>query len=458
MAKIIDPDDLTWIVDGSPTTENVRLNTTAKTITLAEGGSFSFSDGVSGQCMYSLYKIMLKASSALIGAALAMPQMVFDESLPLINGWTFGDTNTLKAIRDCGVSYANTAGAFTAMFANVTLLGNIVTGTPYFVQSAATDATPTDFTHVFIGQSVGVNELIQIYSDTNGDGTPDYDYRSYLKVFLRVEGYTYDEADNTEVGYPSLTYRKYNFPITHAADANITVDDATLDGAGYSACTLTSYNSAQSRGLGANGPYNFHWIADVDGHTDKEAYSWLMRQLRKATDIDAGTPARIGKVTPLLASYVDGKLVTRYQATGDAYAGGLHMDNPNSASLNFIQEYDDTQTLRSYPYTAAITFEFDSYLAADGANGKYYIFDAATYPGPGATLLQDADSVDMTGDLPAGGSVAHTYAWATDKNWIGVAVGHENGKIATASGTIAQSVENKGVFVGGEELWFSNPA
>ena len=108
---------------------------------------------------------------------------------------------------------------------------------------------------------------------------------------------------------------------------------------------------------------------------------------------------------------------------------------------------------------AAIAFNFDSYLQADGANTKFWIYDAATYPGAGATLLKDAGNADMTGDLT--GNVAtksFSYAWAANKNWIGVAVGKNNAKIAIASGTILQSTVNSGSFVAGLERWYSNPA
>ena len=63
MAKILDPDLLTYSVNGA--TGNLRFNTTAKTIQLVEGGSFTFLDGVTGQCLFSKFKIVLKADPKL---------------------------------------------------------------------------------------------------------------------------------------------------------------------------------------------------------------------------------------------------------------------------------------------------------------------------------------------------------------------------------------------------------
>ena len=220
--------------------------------------------------------------------------------------------------------------------------------------------------------------------------------------------------------------------------------------------TIQWYATAQSASLGANGPYNYHIIINGNGHTYDEIYSWVQRQLRKSSDIDAdGTGNRTGQVTPALVFMDGATLKTKYQAG----VGGIHISNLSAASYNNVAEADDTQAYRTYPYTAAITFNFDSYLQADGANAKFWIYDAATYPGVGATLLTDASAAPMTGDLTGGAATkSFSFAWTVDKAWIGVAVGKSNAKIAVASGTILQSTVNSGSFVAGQERWYANPA
>lgn len=450
MAKILDPDLLTYSVNSA--TNNVRFDTTAKTIQLVAGGSLVAKDGVTGQCLFSKIKEVIKSDATLIKYALPIREMIHDESMELINGWTFADTATVKMVRDCGVAYVNASGVFTAMFACIVTLGNVATGAPYFTQSSATNASTGAFTHVNTGTTFGVNELVQIYSDTNGDGTPDYDYRAYIKVFLREQGYTYDEANNTDIGYGALTYKKYNFPVTHSVDAGVTKNDATVDA--YTGMSITWYAAAQAASLGTNGPYNYHVIINANGHTYDEVYSWVQRQLRKSSDIDAdGTNNKTGQVTPSLVFMDGATLKTKLQTVG-----GIHISNLSASSYNNVAEADDTGTLRTYPYTAAITFNFDSYLQADGANAKFWIYDAATYPGAGATLLKDASNADMTGDLTGGAATkSFSYAWAADKAWIGVAVGKNNAKVAIASGTILQSTVNSGSFVAGQERWYNNP-
>lgn len=450
MAKIIDPDNLTYSVNSA--TNMLRFDTAAKTIQLVAGGALVAKDGVTGQCLFSKIKEVIKADATLIKYALPVREMIHDESMELINGWTFLDTTTVKMIRDCGVAYVNVAGVITAMFACIVTLGNVATGAPYFTQSSASNASTGAFTHINTGTTFGVNELVQIYSDTNGDGTPDYDYRAYIKVFLREQGYTYDEASNSDIGYTTLTYKKYNFPVTHVVDAGVTKNDATVDA--YTGMSITWYAAAQSASLGTNGPYNFHVIANANGHTYDEVYSWVQRQLRKSSDIDAdGTNVKTGQVTPALV-FMDGStLKTKLQSVG-----GIHISNLSAASYNNVAEADDTGAYRTYPYTAAITFNFDTYLQADGANAKFWIYDAATYPGAGATLLTDASSAPMTGDLTGGAATkSFSFAWTVDKNWIGVAVGKSNAKVAIASGTILQSTVNSGSFVAGQERWYNNP-
>ena len=451
MAKLIDPDSLTYSVNSA--TNMLRFDTAAKTIQLVAGGALVAKDGVTGQCLFSKIKEVIKADATLIKYALPVREMIHDESMELINGWTFLDSTTIKMVRDCGVAYVNTAGAITAMFACFVSLGTVLSGAPYYTLSSASNASTAAFTHVNLATTFGVNELVQIYSDTNGDGTPDYDYRAYAKLFLREQGYTYDESSNADIGYPTLTYKKYNFPITHAVDAGVTKDDATVDA--YTGMTIQWYAAAQSFSLGTNGPYNYHVVINGNTHTHDEIYSWVQRQLRKTSDIDAdGTGNRTGQVTPALVRMDGTTLKTIYQ-TG---VGGIHISNLSAASYNNVAEADDTQAYRTYPYTAAITFNFDTYLQADGADSKFWIYDATTYPGASATLLQDASAAPMTGDLTGGvATKSFSYAWTADKAWVGVAIGKNNAKIAIASGTILQSTVNSGSFVAGLERWYSNP-
>jgi hypothetical protein len=441
--KITDPDSLTYSVNSA--TNMLRIDTTAKTIQLVAGGALVAADGVTGQCLFSKLKEVIKASSVLISVPLPIREMIHDESMELVNGWTFADTTTIKMVRDCGIAYVNASGAITAMFACIVTLGGIISGAPYFVQSSSTTATAGSFTHVNLATTFGVNELVQIYSDTNGDGTPDYDYRSYFKVFLREQGKTYDESSNTDIGYPSLTYKKYNFPITHAVDAGVTADDTTVDA--YTGLAIQWYAAAQSASLGSNGPYNFHVLITGNGKTYDEIYSWVQRQLRKTSDIDAdGSAAKNGNVTPALVRMDGETLTTIYQS-----AGGVHIVNPSATSLNNIREQDDTLAYRSYPLSVSVAVEFDSYLTGD-ADSYFWVFATADYGTPGATPLLDSSSAQMKGAATANTSFAYTYS--VDTPLTGVAMGKAEAKIATVTTTLTNTGA-KLVFTPGLERWYT---
>lgn len=454
MAKIIDPDDLTYIVDGTPVSEHVRINTSAKTIQLVASGVLIAKDGVRGQCLFSKIKEIIKASSALISVALPVREMIHDESMELINGWTFADETTIKMIRDCGVAYVNTSDAVTAMFACMISLGSVAAGTTtelYYVQDSATNATTATFTHVNTATTFGVNELIQIYSDPNGDGNfaDGYDRRSYFKMFLRRYQYTYDESSSIDIGADSLTYKAYRFPITHAVDNNILYDDTTVDA--YTGMSITWYAAPQSYSLGANGPYNFHVIPNVNGKTYLESYAWIQRQLRKNSDIDADVGSnRTGAVTPALVRMDGSTLKTILQASG-----GVHLLNIAAASYNNVAEMDDTGTLRTYPLSVSVVAEFDSYLEND-PDSYFWIFRTADYGTPGATPLLDSSSQQMKGaaNVP---SASFAFTYATDIPLTGVALGKSGAKIALSTTTLTNTGA-KLVFAAGLERWYSNPA
>ena len=443
MAKIVDPDSLTYSVNSA--TNMLRIDTTAKTIQLVAGGALVAADGVTGQCLFSKLKEIIKASSTLISVPLPIREMIHDESMELVNGWTFADTTTLKMIRDCGVAYVNTSGVITAMYACIVTLGQVLSGAPYFVQSSSATASAGSFTHVNLSTTFGVNELVQIYSDTNGDGTPDYDYRSYFKVFLREQGKTYDESSNADIGYSTLTYKKYNFPITHSVDAGVTADDTTVDA--YTGLSIQWYAAAQSASLGTNGPYNFHVLINGNNKTHTEIYSWVQRQLRKTSDIDAdGTNSKNGNVTAALVRMDGTTLKTIYQT-----AGGVHIANPSATSLNNISEQDDTQAYRTYPLSVSVEVEFDSYLTGD-ADSYFWVFATADYGTPGATPLLDSSSAQMKG--PATSNTSFAYTYSTDTPLTGVAMGKAGAKISTVTTTLTEAGA-KLVFTPGLERWYT---
>lgn len=477
MAKITSAADLTYLVNGSPT-QMLRVNTSTKTIRLVAGGALVAADGVTLLAVFSRLKTIWKDDATAVKHPFPMEQ-IHDESMELVSGWDWYDDTTRKMIRDGGFAVRNVAGNITQMWACVVTLGEVISGAPYYVQDSATNATTAAFTHAVTAGTFCINEPIQIFRDDDGDGVTaegsDFDRRSYLKVFLREYGYTYDESDNTAIGYATLTYKKYNFPVTHAVDANIANVDAYVDGANapYNGMSIQWYGAAQSASLGANGPYNYHVIIDANASsnaTDAQVYTYVQRQLRKTSDIDAGAGNRTGAVTPALCYYDGDTLRTIEQSVG-----GVHIANLAAASYNAVSEEDDTGATRIYPYTASLTIEFDSYLQADAGPAEYWVYftndDAATVPAgydfgtDNAILVNNAAGSPMTGNI-TGASVSLSFDYdanvqrgsgsaGTNAPITVVAIGLATAKPTRATTTIERSVSNKAVLVAGQERNYS---
>jgi len=74
-----------------------------------------------------------------------------------------------------------------------------------------------------------VNQAIQVYEDTNADGTPDYDKTTYLKIFVREYEKLYAQSQISDIGISTLLTQAYRYPLTNSADLKIQVTTANID-------------------------------------------------------------------------------------------------------------------------------------------------------------------------------------------------------------------------------------
>lgn len=223
---ITDPTDLITGGDaGTAFATPVVLDFGAKTITITPGsGTLPLaSDGVTGQALYSALKILWRNNTNYIKYKFPM-EAITPEQFDFINGWTLANDITRKSLRSCGWSEKNDQGTTLRKYMGVISLGTIgETDQPYYQWN--TDAK-VDFS--FPGT---INEGIQIFGDAS-NGNFDYsDGGDSLKVFVRVQGKTYADSNNTAIGAPTLNYIAYRFPLTNAPDANISsyATDAAID-------------------------------------------------------------------------------------------------------------------------------------------------------------------------------------------------------------------------------------
>jgi hypothetical protein len=213
----LNPDDDVFI-DATTTPKYIQLNIDTNTA-LDE-------NGVTLKAMYSFLKDRWKADDRLIKFPFPMTPIT-DEQFEFYNGWNLDPTTasggsasqvTTELIRTGGWAVKNANGVDTERWASIISLGTLgALDQAYYLQQnlISTDATEN---FVLSGQ---VNQAIQFYSDTNGDGTPDYDYSQFTKLFVREWEKTYANSTLEDIGVTTLTYQAYRFPLTNAADSKL---------------------------------------------------------------------------------------------------------------------------------------------------------------------------------------------------------------------------------------------
>lgn len=273
---------------------------------------------------------------------------------------------------------------------------------------------------------------------TTGTGGSFYrTYTNFMKLFVREQSYLYGSASLTDIGVSEMTYQVYRFPLSNASDLKISAADGVIDSTTpYTNMAITWYGTGQSRTIGGSS-YNFKVIIDaatnITGTASgpartNEIYEFVQRQLRKATDIDASATeaAKPGKTTRELLKFVGDTLYTIY----DANDGGVFIDNFNSQDTNSIVFLDDTNTARTFPYTAAGNLNFNSYLVTDGndaGKGIYRMFfeniKAGDFNTDSAVVVKNAAGTDISGSVTASAiSFDFDYDGNTQASWAATTV------------------------------------
>lgn len=251
--KLIDPDSLNQGTE-------VVINTSAKTIQLAITGNLG-TDGVTMQCLYSFLKEEWLSDSNLIKFAFPMVSIT-EEKFELVNTWNLADTTSRNLIRDAGWALKDSGGVSEEEYMNITTLGafNATGDTAYYQQASTGSATNTVY-------SAEVNQAIKIY----GDGSHgNFDYRDYFKIFLRVQGKTYDSYDLiTQQNLSTLTYRKYALPLSNGTDLKISDSDSTITGSSpFTQVNVKYFPQAFTRRVDSTtATRNYGIVIDVGTHS-----------------------------------------------------------------------------------------------------------------------------------------------------------------------------------------------
>jgi hypothetical protein len=455
MAMIVDPDQLNQGVEVTitPATKIVKLNL---------AGNLS-SDGVTLKAVYSFLKEEWKNDANLIKYPFPMGPIT-DEQFELINGWDFdktgtGNDHTPNLIRTGGWALKNDSGVSLEEWSGIVTLGSLGGADQVYYQQAS-GAAATD-----VVRTGAVNQAVKVYGDaTHGN----FDYRSFFKLFVREYQKIYASAQLNDIGVSAMTYQVYRFPLANAADLKIGENpDGTVDAYGVA---ITWYGAAQAKDIGGTNR-NFHVVINGNGKTAEEIYRAVQSALRKSTDIDAGGGTKTGETADSLLRFVGDTLYTIYQTEG-----GVFIENFSANDINRVVFYDDTNTERTFPFTASLQLNFGDNLKNDG-NAIFRVYftndDAGDNTGrdfgtANAITVNDASASPMAGSIGGAASITKTFSYdsnvqrgaasiGTDAPITVVAIGLGTGQYVKATGTIGKNNSNSVTLTAALERNYGNP-
>lgn len=427
----------------------LTIDEPARTFTLNAAGNLVAKDGVTIQALYSKFSDLwatstyqdspfpMNALDALSG------QFYFGvDAGGNYSGWKPADDATRNMLRDGGWREYSSAGVLNREYAGFVGLGSVNAGAQPYYHLASTDA-PTNFP--FDDQ---FNVGVQVFGDaSNGN----LDKKTYAKTFCREYGKKFKSSILADTGATATGANKQNFLISNEDDLKIlgllgavqATADTAMSGAPYNGITVAYYTANQTRTINSVS-YDFKIIIDGNGATLEQIYAKIQYLLRQATDINTGgtAGAKVGKIQSDLLSFVGDTLVT---------SQSVFIDDIQTADSNRIEFYDESNTKRTNPYTAAGTLNFNSVLIGSGSSYRL-MYSAPVGAGndfgeSGAVTVKNAANVDITGTISAGsigfdfdydGSTAGGTA-GTDKAVTLIGIKPGTGKYAVATGTLTRS-------------------
>ncbi len=431
----------------------LTIDEPGRIITLNAAGNLVAKDGVTLQALYSklvdLWATATYQDSPFpmyaIDALSGQFQIGTDGST--YSGWKFSDTDsdaTRNMLRDGGWSEWSAAGVKLQEYAGFIGLGSITPATtcqPYY-HLGETDA-PANFP--FTDQ---FNIGVRVYGDASHGSL---DKRTYAKAYIREYGKKFKSSVLADTGATATGANKVNFLVSNEDDLKIlgllgaveATGDTAMSGAPYSGITVAYYTANQSRTINSVS-CNFKIIINGNSATLEQIYAKIQYLLRQATDINSGGTAgsKVGKIQSDLLAFVGDTLVT---------SQSVFIDNIQTADSNRIEFYDDSNTKRTNPYTAAGTLNFNSVLVGAGSSYRL-MYSAPTgagndYGEAGAITVKNAAGVDITGIISSG-SIGFDFDYdnstaggtaGTDKAVTLIGIKPGTGKFAMATGTLSRS-------------------
>jgi len=222
--------------NGANTVENiVGLDTSGD-------GDGDVSDGITQQAIYSFGKEEWRVDSQITDVDtnsynddLIRHQFPFEaitsEQFEVGGGtshdnWSWFNLYTRKKVRTAGWAEKTDVGTGDlARETGVITLGSIDADAQVYYQQTSIVTAKVDFT--FLGP---VNEALKVYDDASADNTPEDDFTTFLKLFVRKKGRSYTGSTISDIGVTTIQTIVNRFPLAHTVDTGITLTDANLLG------------------------------------------------------------------------------------------------------------------------------------------------------------------------------------------------------------------------------------
>ena len=142
------------------------------------------------------------------------------------DNWNWFNEYTRKKVRTAGwAAKTRTGTGDLERYTGIITLGSLDADAQVYYQQTDVITAKADFT--FLGP---VNEALLIYDDASADNTPESDFTTFLKLFVRKKGRTYAGSTIADIGVTTIGTIVNRFPLSHVIDAAITITDAQLLG------------------------------------------------------------------------------------------------------------------------------------------------------------------------------------------------------------------------------------
>jgi hypothetical protein len=294
------------------------------------------------------------------------------------DNWNWLNSYTRKKVRTAGwAEKTRTGTGDLGRETGIITLGSLDADAQVYYQQTSVVTPKADFT--FLGP---VNEALTVYADASADNTPESDFTTFLKLFVRKKGRTYAGSEISDIGVTTIQTIVNRFPLSHTTDAAITISDGQL--------------------LATN-PYKFPSApVAIDTGTDGS------KTINQLTFTSAGSTFTTTGVIP-------GDIL-QITDTGSTEQGYYEITNVTATVL----------TVKEVETVAGNDFTFGTGWAATESTLDFSIFSSVLVPAPGTATLRDSgtltdetatglvDATGVTGTLTDSGASFVTDGVAVD--------------------------------------------